>query len=688
MIQGKRRRGAGATAPGRCLAPVAARLRLVSLALVLAFTGTPALAAPAPSFMLDATSPTLTTISAAAGTILRPAVPPAPGPLSPPVIALSIGALGLVSGDQPTTLSFGMDEIPTGTYFFSVDRSANGVSGSFPPDVSTEASGGAAGDVFKSFFPPNNKLVLDGNGLGGTPAPKGLGLKETPTPIDDLIGLEMCAPSAVDPDGNDVLDAYVYFTLASGSPTLTTLGATPRDILRSRIGSTGAPTIWKTGGSLGLIAGDVIDAVATDGTTVYFSLAPDSPTLLGPDGKKDSPNDPNPDDMTPGDIMDMAFSAVLPGSAMNLQDTDNLVGLSLGSDQDNDLVPNHCDNCLALANPDQADGDADAVGDACDNCVNDANSDQIDTDGDLAGDACDPDDDNDGLLDGADNCPLAANPLQEDGDLDGAGDACDVCPAISDPGQADTDVDGVGDACDNCLNDPNSDQTDTDGDLAGDACDADDDGDGVPDGSDNCSLVVNPGQENNDLDAEGDACDADDDNDFVDDQYDNCPFIANLNQMDSEKFVGPDGQPGVAGVDDDGINGVDDQGELCPLNMGGFPQPIPGSDDICGDGMGDVCDDDDDNDGLLDIHETGTGVYVSPTDTGTNALVPDTDGDGFSDGDEVASGTDPNNPQSFPPGAVPAVGPRGIALFFLLLMTGLGVRRGRARAAKRSASNK
>ena len=56
---------------------------------------------------------------------------------------------------------------------------------------------------------------------------------------------------------------------------------------------------------------------------------------------------------------------------------------------------------------------------------------------------------------------------------------------------------------------------------------------------------------------------------------------------------------------------------------------------------------DSDGDGLLDIHETGTGTYNGPTDTGTNPDLKDTDGDGNDDYQEVhVLGTDPTDPNS------------------------------------------
>ncbi|MEP2777241.1 MAG: hypothetical protein ABJQ29_01780 [Luteolibacter sp.] len=49
-----------------------------------------------------------------------------------------------------------------------------------------------------------------------------------------------------------------------------------------------------------------------------------------------------------------------------------------------------------------------------------------------------------------------------------------------------------------------------------------------------------------------------------------------------------------------------------------------------------------DDDGISDQFETGTGVYMSHSDTGTNPTNRDTDGDGYEDGYEVSSGSNPN----------------------------------------------
>ncbi|MCH2061296.1 MAG: hypothetical protein MK183_11775, partial [Verrucomicrobiales bacterium] len=60
-------------------------------------------------------------------------------------------------------------------------------------------------------------------------------------------------------------------------------------------------------------------------------------------------------------------------------------------------------------------------------------------------------------------------------------------------------------------------------------------------------------------------------------------------------------------------------------------------------------DGDSDNDGLPDSVETNTGIFVSGNNTGTDPLNPDTDGDGWMDGNEIELGSSPLNPHSTPP---------------------------------------
>ena len=61
---------------------------------------------------------------------------------------------------------------------------------------------------------------------------------------------------------------------------------------------------------------------------------------------------------------------------------------------------------------------------------------------------------------------------------------------------------------------------------------------------------------------------------------------------------------------------------------------------------------DDDGDGLANVVETDTGVYVDRYDTGTDPDVPDTDDDGLSDGEEVRTyATDPTKADSDGDGA-------------------------------------
>lgn len=114
-----------------------------------------------------------------------------------------------------------------------------------------------------------------------------------------------------------------------------------------------------------------------------------------------------------------------------------------------------------------------------------------------------------------------------------------------------------------------------------------------------------------------------------------------------------------------------------PILAGSLP-----SLDSDGDGIAFFLDDDDDGDQVLDIFETNSGLFASASDTGTDSLDPDTDGDGFDDGEEVAAGSDPTNPASTPGTVqVPTLGGHALLGLVLALSVSMAVV---ARGSRRS----
>ncbi|WP_371824785.1 thrombospondin type 3 repeat-containing protein [Marinobacter sp. MDS2] len=270
------------------------------------------------------------------------------------------------------------------------------------------------------------------------------------------------------------------------------------------------------------------------------------------------------------------------------------------------------------------------------------------------------DSDGDGIPDNEDSCPNAGND-GVDADADGIDDACDGETSNQD----DIDGDGVLNGVDNCPLIPNPDQLNTDRDLYGDACDIDSDGDGVDDkvknddgsytdtGADNCPLIANASQADRDGNGVGDACDTDADGDGVPDKVldeatgqfsvldpadggDNCPLEANAGQEDANGDGVGDACSADKDEDGDGVV----TGDNCPSVSN------PNQEDTDSDGTGDACDVDMDGDGVDDKIEIAGNFSPKLIGADNCPYVPngadqagvdgvgnqtDTDGDGVGD---------------------------------------------------------
>jgi len=296
------------------------------------------------------------------------------------------------------------------------------------------------------------------------------------------------------------------------------------------------------------------------------------------------------------------------------------------TDDDNDGVPDWSDS---------DDGNeyvcSDTDNDGCEDCQSgsfDPANDGADYDGDGQCDLGDDDDDNDNVddaedaddnnanvcsdndMDTCDDCASGSyNPANDGSDYDGdgdcdAGDPDDDNDAVQDSADSDdsnpnicSDVDV--DQCDDCTYgyyNPNADGTDTDGDGLCDIGDEDDDGDGSPDDADNAPL--------NPLvcgDNDADSCD-----DCSQGQYNtsNDGTDTDGDGLCDDGDNDIDGDGATNGVDSDNydVNECsDDDGDNCDdCSQGQYSTSNDGT-DTDGDGLCDVGDPDDDNDGVNDV---------------------------------------------------------------------------------------
>ncbi|MHB1454052.1 MAG: InlB B-repeat-containing protein [Saccharofermentanales bacterium] len=297
-----------------------------------------------------------------------------------------------------------------------------------------------------------------------------------------------------------------------------------------------------------------------------------------------------------------------------------------GVDTDNDGTDNVFD----------ADDDNDGVADINDQYPLDGKkADGVDTDNDGTDDLFDTDDDNDGYLDINDLYPTDKNKVDGiDNDADQIDDIIDTdddndnvsdineAKQHTNPNVADTDSDGVNDDIDQFpLNSRKVDGIDFDKDGTDDVVDTDDDNDGLPDEYE-AIIGTNPKNKDTDGDGFGDSVDLypldankvngfDTDNDGIDDIID----------QDDDNDTIPDAIEIALGTNpklkDTDFDGYNDNIDIAPVDN----KRATGIDtDV--DGIDDVFDTDDDNDGYSDIYEQIIG---------TNPLIADTDNDGYKD---------------------------------------------------------
>ena len=286
-------------------------------------------------------------------------------------------------------------------------------------------------------------------------------------------------------------------------------------------------------------------------------------------------------------------------------DKDGIID-ALDRDDDNDGIDTVLEGQVGTS-PLLVDTDADGLNDF-DELGNNPDK-PIDTDEDGIINALDTDDDDDSL-ETSTELELGTNPLLADSDSDGISDSAEINDLLDVPSNSETSVDPNS----NFSNDK-SNTSDQDNDGLSDVIEArlntnpkkiDSDGDGI---SDYDEVGGNPDQPlDKDLDGIIDALDIVDDTDSDNDGLSDIQELklsSNANKVDS---------------DNDGIHDNEELGT-------NINQPL----DSDNDGILNINDADDDNDGLPTEYEI---------EIGTNPLSKDTDNDGINDAEELSQKTD------------------------------------------------
>jgi PEP-CTERM motif len=260
----------------------------------------------------------------------------APGAGPPPVLLLP-GAIGLPAGPPPPPPPSDVDALSFGIVFpgshtvagatFSV---APGSVGALGTAVFGESGGvgflDEPADIFGSALLGGNVQVLDGDGIPSPGAAPSLGVVEPGSPVPGVSNTDAWDAGMPSP-----LGIYYSVSPADAAAHPVFAGTSAADIWFSPpvVGYSVMPALYAGSAALGLAAADNIDALAiiedgiggfSPGDTIYFSLDPASPSLLGLGA-------------SPADILVTTIGGIpavaIPAGALGLLPGDNVDALHL-----------------------------------------------------------------------------------------------------------------------------------------------------------------------------------------------------------------------------------------------------------------------------------------------------------------------------------------------------------------------